>query len=152
MKILIAGLGSIVRRHFRNLIALGEKDIVLLRTRKATIPDDELAGYPAAEVEDVRARARMCRERDAAGLDGDPAVGPDERPARAGTRSACRTCRSSGTCRSCRASRPARKLARLESRRAPFMDLDACVVGSVWFVCFVCSLCVGLRPPRVIII
>ena len=30
----------------RNLIALGEKDIVLLRTRKATLPDDELAGYP----------------------------------------------------------------------------------------------------------
>ena len=46
MKILIAGLGSIGRRHFRNLIALGEKDIVLLRAHKATLPDDELAGYP----------------------------------------------------------------------------------------------------------
>jgi predicted dehydrogenase len=46
MKILIAGLGSIGRRHFRNLIALGEKDIVLLRTRKATLSDDELEGYP----------------------------------------------------------------------------------------------------------
>jgi predicted dehydrogenase len=46
MKFLIAGLGSIGRRHFRNLIALGEKDIVLLRTRKATLPDDEFAGYP----------------------------------------------------------------------------------------------------------
>ena len=46
MKFLIAGLGSIGRRHFRNLIALGEKDIVLLRSRKATLPDDELAGYP----------------------------------------------------------------------------------------------------------
>jgi predicted dehydrogenase len=46
MKTLIAGLGSIGRRHFRNLIALGEKDILLLRTRKATLPDDELAGYP----------------------------------------------------------------------------------------------------------
>ena len=46
MKLLIAGLGSIGRRHFRNLIALGEKDIVLLRTRKATLPDDELTGYP----------------------------------------------------------------------------------------------------------
>ncbi len=45
MKFLIAGLGSIGRRHFRNLIALGERDIVLLRTRKATLPDDELAGY-----------------------------------------------------------------------------------------------------------
>ena len=46
MKFLIAGLGSIGRRHFRNLIALGEKDIILLRTRKATLPDDELAGFP----------------------------------------------------------------------------------------------------------
>jgi predicted dehydrogenase len=46
MKILIAGLGSIGRRHLRNLIALGEKDIVLLRSHKATLPDDELAGYP----------------------------------------------------------------------------------------------------------
>ena len=46
MKFLIAGLGSIGRRHLRNLIALGEKDIVLLRTRQATLPDDELAGYP----------------------------------------------------------------------------------------------------------
>ncbi|HJS17868.1 MAG TPA: Gfo/Idh/MocA family oxidoreductase [Anaerolineales bacterium] len=45
-KFLIAGLGSIGRRHFRNLIALGETDIVLLRTRKATLPDDELAGFP----------------------------------------------------------------------------------------------------------
>jgi predicted dehydrogenase len=46
MKFLIAGLGSIGRRHFRNLVALGENDIVLLRTRKATLPDDDVAGYP----------------------------------------------------------------------------------------------------------
>ncbi|MGB7876547.1 MAG: Gfo/Idh/MocA family oxidoreductase, partial [Anaerolineales bacterium] len=46
LKILIAGLGSIGRRHFRNLIALGQTDLVLLRTRKATLPDDELTGYP----------------------------------------------------------------------------------------------------------
>jgi predicted dehydrogenase len=46
MKILIAGLGSIGRRHFRNLITLGEQDLVLYRTHKATLPDDELAGYP----------------------------------------------------------------------------------------------------------
>src|SRR5215216_8111196 len=46
MKFLIAGLGSIGRRHFRNLIALGEKEIVLLRTRRATLSDNELAGYP----------------------------------------------------------------------------------------------------------
>jgi predicted dehydrogenase len=46
MKYLIAGLGSVGRRHMRNLISLGENDIVLLRTRKATLPDDELASYP----------------------------------------------------------------------------------------------------------
>jgi predicted dehydrogenase len=46
MKILIAGLGSIGRRHFRNLVALGEKDLVLFRTNLSTLPDDELAGYP----------------------------------------------------------------------------------------------------------
>lgn len=46
MKFLIAGLGSIGRRHMRNLIALGERDIVLFRTRNATMPDDELSGYP----------------------------------------------------------------------------------------------------------
>ena len=45
-KFLIAGLGSIGRRHFRNLVSLGEKDIVLLRSHRATLPDDELAGYP----------------------------------------------------------------------------------------------------------
>jgi predicted dehydrogenase len=45
MKFLIAGLGSIGRRHFRNLITLGEKDIVLLRSHLATLSDDELAGY-----------------------------------------------------------------------------------------------------------
>lgn len=46
VKILVAGLGSIGRRHFRNLIALGETDLVLLHTRKSTLPDDDLAGYP----------------------------------------------------------------------------------------------------------
>jgi predicted dehydrogenase len=46
MKFLIAGLGSVGRRHLRNLTALGEQNIVLLRTRKATLPDDELARYP----------------------------------------------------------------------------------------------------------
>lgn len=46
MKYLIAGLGSVGRRHMRNLILLGETDIVLLRTRKATLPDDELANFP----------------------------------------------------------------------------------------------------------
>src|SRR5690349_12225916 len=46
MKFLIAGLGSIGRRHFRNLISLGERDIVLLRSHRATLSDDELNGYP----------------------------------------------------------------------------------------------------------
>jgi predicted dehydrogenase len=46
MKILIAGFGSIGRRHFRNLLALGERDIILYRTGKSTLPDDELADFP----------------------------------------------------------------------------------------------------------
>lgn len=46
MKFLIAGLGSIGRRHFRNLRALGEQDIVLYRTHHASLPDDELGGFP----------------------------------------------------------------------------------------------------------
>jgi predicted dehydrogenase len=46
MKFLIAGLGSIGRRHFRNLLTLGERDIVLYRTHQSTLPDAELAGFP----------------------------------------------------------------------------------------------------------
>ncbi len=46
MKYLIAGLGSIGRRHMRNLLTLGEKDIVLYRTGKSTMPEEELAGFP----------------------------------------------------------------------------------------------------------
>ncbi len=45
-RFLIAGLGSIGRRHLRNLVQLGETDIVLLRSHRATLPDEELAGYP----------------------------------------------------------------------------------------------------------
>jgi predicted dehydrogenase len=45
VKFLFAGLGSIGRRHLRNLIALGEGDIVLLRTRRTTLPEDELAPF-----------------------------------------------------------------------------------------------------------
>lgn len=45
MKFLIAGLGSIGRRHLRNLLALGERDILLYRTHRSTLPDDELAGF-----------------------------------------------------------------------------------------------------------
>ena len=46
MRILIAGLGSIGRRHLRNLQAAGERDILLYRTGQSTLPDDELAGLP----------------------------------------------------------------------------------------------------------
>jgi predicted dehydrogenase len=46
VKFLIAGLGSIGRRHLKNLIALGEEDIVLFRTGESTLPDDELAQFP----------------------------------------------------------------------------------------------------------
>jgi predicted dehydrogenase len=45
MKFLIAGFGSIGRRHFQNLLALGEKDIILYRTGKSTLPDEELDGF-----------------------------------------------------------------------------------------------------------
>jgi predicted dehydrogenase len=44
MKFLIAGLGSIGRRHLRNLRTLGEQDILLYRTHQATLPEDDLAG------------------------------------------------------------------------------------------------------------
>jgi YrbI family 3-deoxy-D-manno-octulosonate 8-phosphate phosphatase len=46
MKFMIAGLGSIGRRHLRNLLHLGEQDIVLLRTFKGTFSDDELLRFP----------------------------------------------------------------------------------------------------------
>jgi len=41
MKFLIAGLGSIGRRHLHNLRALGQQDIILYRTHQATLPDAE---------------------------------------------------------------------------------------------------------------
>ncbi len=47
MKTLIAGFGSIGRRHFRNLRALGVNDFVFLRSRRSSLPDDEIAAYPA---------------------------------------------------------------------------------------------------------
>ncbi len=46
MKILIAGFGSIGRRHFQNLLALGERDILFYRSGRSTLPDAELKGYP----------------------------------------------------------------------------------------------------------
>ena len=44
MKFLIAGFGSIGRRHFRNLKALGQEDIVLLRSNRSTLETDEIEG------------------------------------------------------------------------------------------------------------
>jgi predicted dehydrogenase len=46
MKFLIAGLGSIGRRHLRNLLALDEQDILLYRSHQSTLPDAELEGFP----------------------------------------------------------------------------------------------------------
>jgi predicted dehydrogenase len=48
MKFLIAGYGSIGRRHLRNLRELGEQDIVLYRSGRSTLPDAgaEIAGLP----------------------------------------------------------------------------------------------------------
>jgi len=39
---LIAGLGSIGRRHLRNLITLGEQDLLLYRTHQSTLPEKDL--------------------------------------------------------------------------------------------------------------
>lgn len=46
MKFLIAGLGSIGRRHLRNLMELGESDILLYRTHQSTLPDEDLKDFP----------------------------------------------------------------------------------------------------------
>lgn len=45
-KFLIAGYGSIGRRHFRNLKTLGEEDILFLRSGRSTLPVEELGDYP----------------------------------------------------------------------------------------------------------
>jgi len=45
MKFLIAGFGSIGRRHFRNLLSLGIDDIVFFRSNQSTISDDEIADF-----------------------------------------------------------------------------------------------------------
>jgi predicted dehydrogenase len=49
MRFLICGLGSIGRRHLRNLVALGHDDIVLYRTGKSTLPEQELGDFPVEE-------------------------------------------------------------------------------------------------------
>lgn len=45
MKFLIAGLGSIGHRHLRNLMALGQEDILLYRTNQSTLPDEDLQKF-----------------------------------------------------------------------------------------------------------
>ena len=45
--ILIAGFGSIGRRHFQNLKSLGCREFVFYRTRKGTLSDDEIRGFPS---------------------------------------------------------------------------------------------------------
>ena len=49
MKFLIAGLGSIGRRHLKNLLELGQKDIVLYRTHQSTLGDEGLQGFPVEQ-------------------------------------------------------------------------------------------------------
>lgn len=46
MKFIIAGFGSIGRRHLRNLRELGQTDLVLLRSGRSTLPDDEVRELP----------------------------------------------------------------------------------------------------------
>jgi predicted dehydrogenase len=46
MRFLIAGYGSIGRRHLRNLRELGQSDILLYRSRRSSLPEDEIAGLP----------------------------------------------------------------------------------------------------------
>lgn len=46
MRFLIVGLGSIGRRHLRNLVSLGQSDIILLRSQANYLPDDELKPFP----------------------------------------------------------------------------------------------------------
>jgi predicted dehydrogenase len=57
-EILIAGLGSVGRRHLRNLRALGWTNVRLFRTRRATLPDDELDGLPVDTDLDAALRRR----------------------------------------------------------------------------------------------
>jgi predicted dehydrogenase len=46
MKFLVAGYGSIGRRHLNNLFALGEKDVLLLRSHHSTLPESEIPDIP----------------------------------------------------------------------------------------------------------
>ena len=61
MKFLIAGLGSIGRRHLRSLLTLGERDILLYRTHQSTLPEDELSGFPV----EIDLQAALAHKPDA---------------------------------------------------------------------------------------
>jgi predicted dehydrogenase len=57
MRILIAGIGSIGRRHLSNLLALGERDIILYRTYQGPPEADEPPPFPVeTELEEALAR------------------------------------------------------------------------------------------------
>lgn len=46
LRVLIAGLGSVGRRHLRNLRAVSDAEISLLRSFRSTLPEQELEGLP----------------------------------------------------------------------------------------------------------
>jgi predicted dehydrogenase len=46
MRTAICGLGSIGRRHLKNLYSLGEQDVVLVRSGKGALGSEGLEGYP----------------------------------------------------------------------------------------------------------
>jgi predicted dehydrogenase len=60
MKFLIAGFGSIGRRHFRNLKAVGEKDVLFYRSGKGA-QDSELKG----QIEERNMNAALAHKPDA---------------------------------------------------------------------------------------
>lgn len=61
MRFLICGLGAVGRRHLRNLAALGQEDVVLYRTGRSTLENEELKDYPV-EHDIVRALERWNPE------------------------------------------------------------------------------------------
>ena len=58
MRFLVAGYGSIGRRHLRNLRALGQEDLVLLRSGRSTLPEDEIKDVPV--VRTIEAGLSYC--------------------------------------------------------------------------------------------
>ena len=58
MRFLIAGFGSIGRRHLRNLLELGEQDIILLRSGYSTLSIDEISNLPVVTSIDAALKHR----------------------------------------------------------------------------------------------